>query len=59
MGVGQGKMVANQTMAMTIDPAGKKAKVTSQSINCSSQVKKESGDVGESKEKEPEYSPQS
>lgn len=59
VGVGKEKMVANQTMVMTVDPTGKKAVVTSQSMKCSSQVKKESEDMLKSKEKEPEYSPQS
>lgn len=51
-------MVANQTMAMTVDPIGKKTIVTSQSMKCSSEVKKQSGDAGKLKEEEPEYSPQ-
>lgn len=59
LGVGQGKMVANQTMAMIVDSTWKKKVVTSQSMNCSSEVEKESGDVGILKEEEYEYSSQS
>lgn len=55
--LGQGKIVANQTMAMTVDSTGKKAVVASQSVKCSSEVEKQPRDGGESKE-EPEYSPQ-
>lgn len=58
LGPGQGKMVANQTMAMTVDSMGKKAVVASQSVECSSEVEKQPRSKGESKEEDPEYSPQ-
>lgn len=56
VGVGQGKMVVSRTMAMTVDPTGKKAIVTFQSMKCLSEVKKDLGDMGKTKEKESEYS---
>lgn len=39
--VEKGKIVANQTIAMTVDPTGKKGVVSSQSMKCPSQVEKE------------------
>lgn len=48
-------------MAMNVDPTGKKAVVSSQSMKCSSQVEKEEKpeDVLKLKEEDPKYSPQS
>ena len=51
-------MMANQTMDMTVDSMGKKAVVASQSVECSLEVEKQPQSEGESKEEEPEYSPQ-
>lgn len=56
LGLGKGKMAANQTMVMTVDSTGKKAVVASQCVKCSSEVEEHPGDLGESKEEEPEYS---
>lgn len=58
LGPGQGKMVANQKMAMTVDSIGKKAVVASQSVECLTEVEKQPQSGGESKEEKPEYSPQ-
>lgn len=58
LGLGQGKMVAKQKMAMIIDSTGKKAMVASQTVKCSLEVEKQPRDEGESKKEEPDYSPQ-
>lgn len=59
--VEKGKIVANQTIAMIVDPTGKKGMVSSQSMKCSPRVEKEkkSKDALKSNEEEPKYSPQS
>lgn len=55
--VGPGKMVANQTVAMTVDSTGKKEVIATQNVECSSEVKRQPQSKGKSKEEEPEYSP--
>lgn len=57
----KGKIVANQTMAMTVDHEGRKGIISSQSMKCSSQVenKKEPETTLQSNKEEPEYSPES
>lgn len=53
--------MANQTMAMTIDPIGKKWMISSQSMKCSPHVEKEKEpkDALKMNKEEPQYSPQS
>lgn len=53
--------MANQTIAMTIDPIERKGMVSSQSMKCLPQIKKEKEleDALKSNEEEPKYSPQS
>lgn len=57
----KGKIMANQTMAMTVDLAGRKGIISPQSMKCTSQVenKKEPENTLQSNKEEPEYSPQS
>lgn len=56
--VGPGKIVANQTVAMTIYSTGKKEVIATQNVECLLEVEKQPRSVGQSKEEEPKYSPQ-
>lgn len=55
---GPGKMVANQTVAMTVDSMGKKVVIATQNVECSSDIETQPQSEGKSKEEEPKYSPQ-
>lgn len=51
-------MVANQTVAMTVELTGKKAVMATQNVECSSETEGRPRSEEKSKERELEYSPQ-